>query len=134
MEKLFAVRASFVAEALSAERQSAGLEVWPRCGRAYAICHDDGADHAGAQVALLAWRDKVGGRHARHCTVFVVLQREARNEGAYLGRGVAAVLDGSVADIHVSVTCNKRAASRRLAQSKNCEHSHLAHEPHPFSS
>lgn len=27
----------------------------------YAVCHDDGADHTGAQVALLAGRDEVGG-------------------------------------------------------------------------
>lgn len=30
---------------------------------AYAIGHDDGADHAGAEVALLAWGDEVLLRH-----------------------------------------------------------------------
>jgi len=30
---------------------------------AYAVGHDDGAHHAGAEVALLAWGDKVLLRH-----------------------------------------------------------------------
>lgn len=34
-----------------------------RRGEAYAVGHDDGADHAGAQVALLARGRKVGSRH-----------------------------------------------------------------------
>lgn len=43
VEEFFAVGAAFVAES--------------------AVCHDDGANHAGAEIALLAWRNEVVLRH-----------------------------------------------------------------------
>lgn len=71
MQELFAVGTSFVAEALFAGGRGLGLasskmrRSWPRLHarsrrNAYAVCHDDGADHAGAQVALLAGGDEAG--------------------------------------------------------------------------
>lgn len=62
MQELLAVGASFVAEALFRNKASVlfgrrvegrGTENGARW-RAYAVGHDDGADHACAQVALLA--------------------------------------------------------------------------------
>ena len=58
MEELVAVGAAFVTETL---REELGLAVARECsmeGRkrwgAYGIGHDDGTDHAGAEIALLA--------------------------------------------------------------------------------
>lgn len=36
------------------------VELHGLVGNAYAVCHDDGADHAGAHVALLAGGDEAG--------------------------------------------------------------------------
>jgi len=54
MQEVFAIGAAFFEEAV--------------------LCHDYGADHAGAQVALLAWRDEV----------FAHGESEWRDEGASL--------------------------------------------------
>ena len=61
MEELFAVWASFVSETLFSTRLAGRARAILASNNTYCIGHNYGANHTGAQVALLAWCDEVLG-------------------------------------------------------------------------